>query len=157
MRLILIALVAVVVGMIVGCAVEGPDTEQIEPNPKLALEYFNRSLGYGKTGESQLAIDDLTKAIQLGVTQRDTDGRNILANAYVNRGTAYRQQGNSESAIADYDKAIQIGSEWDPWAYLLRAGAYGVLGNIAQAEADKAKACLFQQVVSEEVFRPNCD
>ena len=65
MKLILITLAAVVVGLMVACSSE-PDTSQIEPNPELALEYFNRSLGYGKTGESQLAIDDLTKAIQLG-------------------------------------------------------------------------------------------
>ena len=44
----------------------------LPPNPDLAEDYYNRGLGYFKSGDWQLAIGDFTKAIPTGI-QKDTE------------------------------------------------------------------------------------
>ena len=58
------------------------------------------------------------------------------------RGRAYYKLGQNHRAINDYTKAIQLAPD-DAWAYLMRSRAHRSLGNITQADADKAKACSF--------------
>ena len=46
------------------------------PNPDLAMDYFNRGLGYQEAGDLRLAIGDYTKAIQLGLPTTHHSGYN---------------------------------------------------------------------------------
>ena len=55
-------------------------------------------------------------------------------------GTDLLQQGHYESAIRAFDKAIQLDPTFSV-AYYSRGYAYGQLGQNAEADADKAKAC----------------
>ena len=112
----------------------------LPPNPDLALDYFNRGVGYGQAGDYQLAIGDLTKAIALGLHRTHSSGRNPLANAYFIRGYYYDELGQYQTAINDYTKAIQLDPD-DADAYSNRGHAYNKLGQDERAEADWAKAC----------------
>ena len=61
--------------------------------------------------------------------------------SYFNRGLAYYYYlGQHQRAIQDYDKAIQLDPN-DAKAYNNRGFAYHNLGQDAEADADKAKAC----------------
>jgi tetratricopeptide (TPR) repeat protein len=106
---------------------------QRDPNPELSKDYFNRALGYIKSGDWQLAIE-------LGIPTTHHDGRNVLAYAYGNRGYSYHYIGQYQTAINDFDKAIQI----DPGfalTYINRATAYRNLGEYTLADADQTMAC----------------
>ena len=85
-------------------------------------------------------IEDLIKAIQLGLPQSDGSGRNLLETAYIARGSAYGQLGETQTAITDFDSAIQINLD-SAWAYYFRSLAHHDLGNITQRDADASKAC----------------
>ena len=106
------------------------------PNPDLAKDYSNRARGHFEAGDLQLAINDYTKAIQLGLTDR------LLAEAYLGRGAAY---GNltprqTQKAIDDTTKAIRIDPQ-NAKAYNNRGIGYRNLREYALADADKSMAC----------------
>ena len=65
--------------------------------------------------------------------------------AYNNRGWARNKTGSYNQAIQDLNKAIQL----DPGlalAYYNRGRAYADLGQDAEADADKAKACSLDSI-----------
>ena len=64
-----------------------------------ARAYNNRGIVYMKTGATDKAFADYTKAILL-----DPE----LAIAYYNRGGIYTKQGDFDKAIADYSTAIRL-------------------------------------------------
>ena len=75
----------------------------MDPRPAIGVEttaitYYSRGLAYRKLGQTQRAIQDCGKAIQL-----DSN----YAEAYNNRGIAYANLDQYQRAIEDYDQAIR--------------------------------------------------
>ena len=77
----------------------------IELEPKLASAYGYRAEAYHLKGLSEKAVDDSTRAIEIGGTQ-STVGR-----AYTVRSKAYKQLGQEALAAADFDKAYDLDPE----------------------------------------------
>ncbi|MDP7647000.1 MAG: tetratricopeptide repeat protein, partial [Candidatus Woesearchaeota archaeon] len=75
-----------------------------------AADYVNAGIEKGESGDSQGAIADFTKAIEINPQ---------YAIAYSNRGNAKYDLGNYQGAIADYNKAIEINPQ-DARAYYNR-------------------------------------
>src|SRR5690242_11806991 len=86
-----------------------------------AVFYFERGTAYLEKSDFQLAIGDLTKAIDL--TDDDPD-------AYTNRGNAHLYLGNLDAAINDFEKVIEMLSPTLAHAYNGRAVAYRKMGRI---------------------------
>ncbi len=66
---------------------------------KEAKEYYNRGVARLEKREHDLAISDLTKAIEM---------RPRFAMAYFYRGRAYFHKGEHDQAISDFNDAIEI-------------------------------------------------
>ena len=97
--------------------------------PFLGL-YNNRGNAYNDLGQTERAIEDYDKAIELNPED---------ATAYCNRGAAYAKLGQTERAIEDFDKAIELNPE-DAAAYYNRGNAYDDLGQTERAIEDFDKA-----------------
>ena len=78
----------------------------------------------GKTGEYQLAFDDVNQAIALNPE---------LADAYYTRGGVYYMEGEYHYAISDYQKALSL-KETD-YFYCSLGMAYNKIGDEATAIA----------------------
>ena len=90
-----------------------------------AESYDNENRGnlYAEQGETQLAISDLNRAIQLNPD---------FADAYYNRGVLYAKQGESQLALSDYNRAIQLNPDY--------AGAYYNRGNLYAEQGESQLA-----------------
>lgn len=95
----------------------------IQLNPNYVLAYVNRGLMNIKLEKYESAIEDYTKAIQLGVDDSNVSINNI----HINRGVAYARLNQYELAIKDYDKAIELEPD-DSHALMNRGVAYAKLG-----------------------------
>jgi TonB family protein len=114
---------------------KNPSPLDIQRDPRPWLEnlragtaYLDRGRTYFQQDDSDRAIADYTKAIEL-----DPEG----ADAYNHRGVAYLSKLDFDSAIADFDKAIQF----DPLlanAHNNRGLAFSGKGDEARARADFA-------------------
>ncbi|HEX6045313.1 MAG TPA: tetratricopeptide repeat protein, partial [Pyrinomonadaceae bacterium] len=85
---------------------KNPSTLNIQRDPRPWLDnfragaaYLDRGRTYFQQNDSDRAIADYTKAIEL-----DPEG----ADAYNHRGVAYASKRDFDSAIADFDKALQL-------------------------------------------------
>ena len=121
-------------------ACNGPDTKpdegiaactrQIESGRleghDLAISYYNRGIFWYDKDESDKAIADYTKAIELSPD---------YASAFNNRGNAYAAKGDLDRAIADYDRAIEIDAK-DPFRWNNRGLAWKRKGDFDRAIAD---------------------
>lgn len=67
--------------------------------PRSAVDYYSRGIARGEKGDSEGAIADFTKAIEINPR---------YAEAYYNRGVARFRRGDADGAIADYTRAIEI-------------------------------------------------
>jgi tetratricopeptide (TPR) repeat protein len=67
-------------------------------DPKFDIAYLNRGKARVKLGESNAAIDDLTKSIELGASN--------IPDAYESRGEAYSNPGKKD--LAAKDKAMFV-------------------------------------------------
>jgi len=94
--------------------------------------YANRGATYGILGKYDLAIEDLSKAIQLGQ-------KCVCASLYYDRGKAYALQGRYGLAIDGFTTAIQSGHK-DCDVYRARGFAYFRMGNHGKAVADLDEA-----------------
>lgn len=77
----------------------------VQLEPKLASAYGYRAEAYRLKGFPENAIQDATKAIEIG-TDQPTIGR-----AYTVRSKTYRQLGQEDLAAADFDKAFDLDPE----------------------------------------------
>jgi lipoprotein NlpI len=103
---------------------DGSQTKQ-----RLAKAYYNRGTSYEDKNELDLAIADLSKAIELDPKYQD---------AYLNRGSCYDANGDYAKALADDDKAIELEPGFIN-AFDNRAQLYDSLGQYSRAIADYTK------------------
>jgi tetratricopeptide (TPR) repeat protein len=83
----------------------------IELDPQLASAYLHRGEAYYRKGLMQRAIEDSTKAIQLGKAQ------STIGKAYTIRSKAYRQLGQEDLADEDFNKAYLLDPEHYGYRY----------------------------------------
>ena len=100
----------------------------VPPNPDLAMDYYFRASGYLRSGDDQLAIEDYTKAIELGLPTTHHDGSTPLATAYGGRAIAYDYLGQYQRALEDYDRVIQLEPDLAAVAYSGRGLIYDSMG-----------------------------
>lgn len=94
----------------------------IERNPTSATALYSRHIAWMDLGDSQSALADVTKAIELEPTPT----------RYSARGDIYRHLGQYERAIADYEKGQAMDpARWEENAIplLYQADAYARAGN----------------------------
>ena len=97
---------------------------------KEAGEAFNRGLARHRAGDTDGAIAEYTRALELDEN---------LAQAYNNRGVAYLSQSNYQSAVSDFSRSIKINpNEAD--TYSNRGNAYRALKKFDEAIADHNRA-----------------
>ena len=97
---------------------------------ELAVAYYNRGNAYVKLKESERAMEDYSKAIELNPN---------LAEAYNNRGNGYYELKESERAIEDYSRAIELNPNLAK-VYYNRGVAYGEQKEYERAIEDYNKA-----------------
>lgn len=97
-------------------------------DPDHAFTYRWRAQAYVLVENWQAAIDDATRAIELGY------GR-FLNTAYIERGFAYFQAGRHAEALADYTTALEL-QPTSNQALHERAWVYDALGDAPAAAAD---------------------
>lgn len=85
--------IVVLVGTIIGVSVHGCK------DPKDDRKYYNQGVARLEKREHDLAISDLTKAIEKNPR---------FANAHFYRGRSYFRKGELDQAISDFNKAIEI-------------------------------------------------
>ena len=91
-----------------------------------AVNFFNRGVDAYHRGETDHAIGNFTRAIELNPQ---------YANAYYSRGTAYGNKGEHDFAIADFDAALRINPQ-NAVAYYNRGVAYSHKGEYDLATTD---------------------
>ncbi len=87
--------------------------QAIRENPRDAVSYYNRGVGYFHKGDFDRAIADFTEAIEINPKS---------ALAYNARGVIFEEQHDLDRAIADATKAIEIDPKYAP-AYSNRGNA----------------------------------
>src|SRR6185503_8670335 len=108
----------------------------------LAIAHFNRANAYDGKGDTDRAIADYSKAIDLNPTEPDY---------YNNRGVAHRAKGDLDRAIGDYGKAIELNSK-HAQAYHNRGNAYRFRGAYDLAVNDYARAIEINPKVADFYF-----
>ena len=93
-------------------------------------QFLHKGIARLKLGEHKEAIEDFSKAIELG-------GKNVKA--YINRGGARFELGEHKEAIEDFSKAIELDGK-NVRAYINRGGARFELGEHKEAIEDFSKA-----------------
>jgi len=97
----------------------------------LATIYVVRATMYRSTGKYDLAIDDLTRAIDL---LKSAAPNEVVASAFVTRGSVYALKGETAKAAADYRQALALDSANTQAAADLK----NVENGLAEAEAQSA-------------------
>ena len=126
-------------------------TQEIQDNPNDSKNYYQRGREYHNQRKYNLAITDLTKAVELRCRELSDAyqhrGNAIellscdLSDAYQHRGNAYRRKGDYDNAIADYTLAIEFEIRRDDKiSYFHRGESYVGQGNCGRAILDFTKA-----------------
>ena len=89
--------------------------------------YYNRSECYNENGDTERAITDITKYIEMG------DGKDYYG--LVTRADYYRAGGRYEEAIADFSKGIEL-EPTDAYPYYKRGWCYELMGDDDAAMKD---------------------
>lgn len=136
----------------------------VELDPKFAEAYSNRGCVYSRLGKYDKAISDLNKAIEIepayaeaysnrGCTyvrleeydkaisdfKKAIESNAEYANPYKHCGVLWKKREDFAKAVEMLTKAIKLNPKYKE-AYEERAEVYRLLGKIAEAEADEAKA-----------------
>lgn len=104
---------------------------QIAENPQNYGAYYSRAKDYFRYGESELALTDLNKAIELFPANEGAE----LSQAYTMRALIYQKKGDGVKALADFNEALTL----DPQSYyslLGRADLLCEMGDYAHAQDD---------------------
>ena len=99
-------------------------------NPNDAKAYNDRGFMEYKQGNSNQALADFNKAIELNPN---------YAEAYGARASIYVDQNNLSDALSDINKSIELNSNLY-WTYVLRAAVYQQQGNFTQQLNDLNRA-----------------
>ena len=126
-------------------------TQKIQDNPNESKNYYQRGREYHNQHKYNLAITDLTKAVEL--RQRELSdayqhrGNAVellsreLSDAYQHRGNAYYRKDDYDNAIADYTRAIEFEIRRDDEiSYFHRGESYAGQGDYGRAILDFTKA-----------------
>ena len=105
--------------------------EAIKLDPDFAISYWCRGIAYSSKKDSNKAISDFTKAIELGLES--------FAFIYYFRGGEYFKIGQYDKAILDYSKSIELDPNYNG-SYLFRSVCYTMIGEFDKANADKDRA-----------------
>jgi lipoprotein NlpI len=100
--------------------------EAILKSPQSAANYNNRGFEYRNKGDTDRALTDFNKAIELNPKY------SIALN---NRANVYRDRGDSAQALAEYGKAVEFDPKYQ-LAYFNRGLVYFFSGNPDKALAD---------------------
>lgn len=104
-------------------------SEAITLYPDIPWAYSMRGYAYAKEGQHDMALDDLTMALELDPS---------YGAAYFNRGIVYAGLEQYDKAIEDYSKAIEI-DPYDILAYGNRARVLITRGRFEEAGMDFKK------------------
>lgn len=106
-------------------------TRQIEEKlkPELANAHLNRGDAYRRKGDTDQAVADYSRAVEL---------KPDLGKAYVRRGYVYATKQDDTRALQDFTKAIEM-DPGEPLAYSYRGFSYLAKGNYDQAISDYTK------------------
>ena len=105
-------------------------SRSIELAPQLFFNFVNRGQAYAAIGESDLALFDLNKAIELNSNEPI---------AFYNRGNILAQNGEMEQAISNYNRTIELNPN-HVGAYLNRGHAHAICGSVNEAIQDYSLA-----------------
>ena len=105
-------------------------TEAIRCGNDSSVDYFNRAFCHQELHQSQEAIADYSRAIEL---------KPDYAEAYCNRGAVYQALGQMDAALADYNKAIELKPD-NAEAYNNRGYCFAERGEYEKALADLQKS-----------------
>lgn len=136
-------------------------------DPDFAPAFLGRGLAYGSKGDPDRAINDLTRAIEIGThpdglynrgvmysrkkdyasahadytryIEMDSQFKTSLADSYLNRGIANYYLDDREAALKDVSKAIELNRDLEN-AYRVRSMLYRELKKDSLADADEAVA-----------------
>ena len=155
--------------VIVACIIMAPSITKFwsthrDSTYNLAVTYCNQGNAKFRKGESDLAIQDYDKAIELwphlaeayngrgsAYLSKDDLDRAVqdldkaiglkpdYAEAYCNRGILYHKKGDQGLAIQDLSRAIQLKPDYAK-AYLCRGISYELKGNLDRSKQDFDKA-----------------
>lgn len=108
-------------------------TKAIASNPACAENYWRRAGAYQKRKQFELAIGDLTMAMELDPT---------LKHLRLNRAQAFVSLGQMNSAFLDCEQLVKLkpSSALLSWTYVTRAAALQALNRIDEALEDLQKA-----------------
>jgi len=121
---------------------------EIEPSQLTNQEfYFLRGSCYSELGDSNKAIADLTKSINLDGT---------YANSYYQRGFSYFGSGESDKALSDFTTAIKLDPSFAE-AFVNRGSVYYDLGNQQAACADWKTAIDLGVTMAEQLYEQLCN
>ena len=106
---------------------------------ELADAYIHRGNARRFTGEYDLAIIDLTKALELNPVDDGFSYRSNIKDVYLCRGLAFGEKGDYDHALEDYNSAIKIDPQYGV-LYTYRGDVWSRKGNYYKAIEDYNRA-----------------
>ncbi|GAU00882.1 tetratricopeptide repeat protein [Burkholderia stabilis] len=100
------------------------DILKVAPND--AATYADRGTTFAMIKKTDLALNDLNRAIELGYTD---------PSAYCTLATIFLEGGGYQKSLDYFDKALKLNPD-QPFVYFNRARAYETLGDLKAAIAD---------------------
>ncbi|RQU12354.1 tetratricopeptide repeat protein [Burkholderia cenocepacia] len=101
--------------------------------PEDAATYADRGTTFAMIKKTDLALNDLNRAIELGYTD---------PSAYCTLATIYLEGGAYQKSLDYFDKALKLNPD-QPFVYFNRARAYETLGDINASIADLERCLIY--------------
>ena len=116
------------------------------------MDIYEQALRYHKRGDYQLAVDEFTKVLELGLSGGYDTGINY-ASVYYNRGKTYKKLLKWDEAADDFSMVIGLNPN-DAQSYYERSGCFNMLGMTEESERDLSRACeLDDEYCTEEMLK----
>ncbi len=116
------------------------------------MDIYDQALRYYKRGSYQLAVDEFTRVLDLGLSGGYDTGINY-ASVYYNRGKSYKRLLKWDEAADDFSMVIGLNPN-DADSYYERSGCFNMLGMAEEAERDLSRACeLDDKYCTEEMLK----
>jgi len=111
-------------------------TSAIELDPEKPFYYSGRAYAYISLQQDQRAADDLTTAIETGMSGKSKIDRSSASRLYSWRARAYIKIGKYREAAADFSKQLELTKHPRSSLYRLRARSYENAGMMEEAIED---------------------